>query len=65
MNKTREYLPTPPQRVRAQAEFAKLLDAVNVRGFFGVASFTINVQDGHLEHMKLTVEKKITETTTK
>jgi hypothetical protein len=65
MNTTPERLPKPPQRARAQAEFAKLLEAVNVRGFFGVASFTINVQDGHLEHMKLTVEKKIMEITTK
>lgn len=54
-----------PQRTRAQAEFAKLLEAVNVRGFFGLASFTVNVQDGNLEHMKITVEKKIVENAAK
>jgi uncharacterized protein with FMN-binding domain len=47
------------KRAQAQAEFVKLLSAAETRGFHGTASITVNVQDGHIQHMKVLVDRMI------
>lgn len=47
------------KRELAQAEFAKLLSAAETRGFHGTASITLVVQDGHIQHLKVTVDRMI------
>jgi uncharacterized protein with FMN-binding domain len=47
------------QRARAEAEFAKLLSAAAARGFYGTASITVAVQDGHIQNMRVAVERLV------
>lgn len=47
------------KRQQAQAEFAKLLAAAETRGFHGTASITLSVQDGHVQHLRVSVERMI------
>ncbi len=49
----------PSKRAAAQAEFAKLLSAAETRGFHGTASITVSVQDGHIQHFKVSVDRMI------
>jgi hypothetical protein len=46
-------------RDRAAAEFAKLLAAAETRGFYGTASIVLNVQDGHIQHLRIAVDKMV------
>jgi hypothetical protein len=48
-----------PKRVQAQAEFLKLLCAAETRGFHGTASITVSVQDGHIQHLRVAVERMV------
>ena len=48
-----------PWRERAAAEFAKLLAAAETRGFYGTASIVLNVQDGHIQHLRIAVDKMV------
>jgi hypothetical protein len=56
---------TSPTRVKtlsreaARAEFNKLLAAVDVPGFYGTATITVSIQNGHVEHMKVVTERQI------
>jgi hypothetical protein len=54
-----EPRPAATKRAQAQAEFAKLLDAAATRGFHGTATLTVSVQDGHIQHLRATVERMI------
>jgi hypothetical protein len=47
------------KRSQAQAEFAKLLAAAETRGFHGTASLTVSVQDGHIQHLRVSVERMV------
>jgi hypothetical protein len=47
------------KRVQAQTEFAKLLSAAETRGFHGTASITVSVQDGHIQHLRVAVDRMI------
>ncbi|HEX6961072.1 MAG TPA: hypothetical protein VF175_04345 [Lacipirellula sp.] len=58
MNAT-QPIPKQSKRVQAQTEFAKLLSAAETRGFHGTASITVCVQDGHIQHLKVSVERMI------
>jgi hypothetical protein len=49
----------PSKRSQAQAEFAKLLSAAETRGFHGTASITVSVQDGHIQNMRVSVDRMI------
>jgi hypothetical protein len=59
MNTTLKYEPNNPWRERAAAEFAKLLAVAEARGFYGTASLTLTVQDGAIQHFRITVDKLI------
>ncbi len=54
-----ETKPKPSKRAAAQSEFARLLDAAECRGFHGTASITVSVQDGHIQHLRVAVERMI------
>jgi hypothetical protein len=58
MNATEANIKTN-KRSQAQAEFTKLLSAAEMRGFHGTASITVNVQDGHIQHVRVSVERMI------
>lgn len=58
MNAT-EHNAKPSKRVQGQAEFAKLLAAAESRGFHGTASITVSVQDGHIQHLRVAVDRMI------
>jgi hypothetical protein len=58
MNAT-QSITKPSKRTQAQAEFAKLLSAAETRGFHGTASITVSVQDGHIQHFKVSVDRMI------
>ena len=59
MNMTTEKPPKINWRQRADAELTRLLEAAATRGFYGTASLTVTVQDGHIQHMKVAVEKMV------
>jgi hypothetical protein len=46
-------------RQRADAELTKLLEAAAARGFYGTASLTVTVQDGHIQNRKIALEKMV------
>ena len=47
------------KKALAQAEFAKLLAAAETRGFHGMASITLSVQDGHIQHLRVAVDRMV------
>ena len=47
------------KRAQAQGEFAKLLAAVETKGFHGTASITLSVQDGHIQHLRVAVDRMV------
>jgi hypothetical protein len=58
MNATQSIAKTS-KRTQAQVEFVKLLSAAETRGFHGTASITVSVQDGHIQHFKVSVDRMI------
>ncbi len=56
---TCEKTPKVNWREQAQAEFARLVEAAQSRGFYGTASLTLVVQDGHIQHLKVAVERMV------
>ncbi len=50
---------TISKRSQAQAEFVKLLSAAETRGFHGTASLTVSVQDGHIQNLRVSVDRMI------
>ncbi len=59
MNTIAEARPKPTWRERAESEFAKLLAAAQTRGFYGTATFTLNVQDGSIQHLRVAVDRMV------
>lgn len=59
MNISRDATSKTTWRERAEAEFAKLLAAAQTRGFYGTATFTLNVQDGSIQHLRVAVERMV------
>lgn len=47
------------RRRQAQAEFMKLIESVSSAGFYGTASVTVNVQDGHIQTTRVAVERMV------
>ena len=48
-----------PKASQAQQEFAKLLSTASIRGFHGTAGITLSVQDGHIQHLKIHLERMV------
>lgn len=49
----------PSKAEQAQQEFAKLLSSASARGFHGTAGITLSIQDGHIQHLKVNVERMV------
>jgi len=47
------------KRNQAKAEFAKLIENVCSRGFHGTAGVIVNLQDGHIQTTRVTVDRMI------
>ncbi len=47
------------KRAVATSEFQKLIENACVAGFHGSASVTITVQDGHIQHTRVAVERMV------
>lgn len=47
------------RRDQAKAEFAKLIENVCGRGFYGTAGVSVNVQDGHIQYTRVNVERMV------
>lgn len=47
----------PNKIQQAEREFAKLLAVASQRGFYGEARITLSLQDGHLQHVKVSTER--------
>ena len=47
------------KRGQAEAEFAKVIENVGARGFYGTASVTVNVQDGHIQYTRVVVDRMV------
>jgi hypothetical protein len=53
---------TTPQANKIQqveAALAKLLADSSQRGFFGEVGLTLSVQDGHIQHIRVAIERMI------
>ena len=44
---------------QAELEFKKLMENVCVSAFYGTASVTVNIQDGHIQTTRVTVDRMI------
>ena len=44
---------------KAEAEFAKMIANVCGRGFYGSASVTVTVQDGHIQYTRVVVDRVV------
>jgi hypothetical protein len=51
--------PSTDKGAEAKAEFAKLLAAAQTRGFYGTASLTLNLQDGHIQHLRVSMDRMV------
>ena len=54
--------PTQSNRQRQEqvvAELARLLKAVCQRGFYGAASVTVNLQDGHIQDLRVATDRRV------
>lgn len=49
----------PSKADHAQREFARLLVDASKRGFHGTAGITLSLQDGHIQHLKVHMEKMV------
>lgn len=58
-NTIRKPITKPSKAQLAQQEFAKLLATASQRGFHGNAGLTLTIQDGHIQHLKVQVERMI------
>jgi len=47
------------KRSQAKAEFAKLIENVCSRGFHGSAGVIVNLQDGHIQYTRVTVDRMV------
>ena len=51
--------PKTTKRLQAEAEFTKLLAAAQTRGFHGTATLTVSVQVGHIQHLRVAIERMV------
>lgn len=48
-----------PKAEQTRAAFADLVNKATERGFFGTASLTLSVQDGHIQQLKVSTERVV------
>ncbi|MAT73055.1 MAG: hypothetical protein CMJ58_26525 [Planctomycetaceae bacterium] len=47
------------RREQAEQEFARMLSAVSVTGFHGTATVAVSLQDGHIQHLRVSTERMV------
>lgn len=55
----RQPATTSSKAEQAQREFVRLLTDASQRGFHGTAGITLSLQDGHIQHLKVHLERMI------
>ncbi len=56
---SQEQRPNRNKSELAEVAFAKLLVDASRRGFHGTAGITLVVQDGHIQHLRVTIEEML------
>ena len=52
--------PTQPAKLAlAEREFTRLVSEIAQRGFYGTAGLVLSVQDGHIQHVRVTIERLV------
>jgi len=59
MMKTEPQKTNHDKQSQVEAEFTKVLKHVCDRGFYGLASVAVSLQDGHIQNTRVTVERMI------
>lgn len=49
----------PNKAEQAETAFAQLMADASRRGFYGTAGLTLSIQDGHIQHIRVAVERMI------
>jgi hypothetical protein len=49
----------PSKAEQAETAFAQLMADASRRGFYGTAGLTLSIQDGHIQHIRVAVERMI------
>jgi len=47
------------KRRQAETEFVKVIENVCSGGFYGTASVTVNIQDGHIQFTRVVVDRMV------
>lgn len=58
MHRSEEH-PKIDKSAQAKAEFARLLQAVQLRGYYGTATLTVSLQDGCVQHLRISTERMV------
>jgi hypothetical protein len=60
MIETRAESVTRPNKIeQAETAFAQLMADASRRGFYGTAGLTLSIQDGHIQHIRVAIERMI------
>ena len=59
MSRIEEAQATCTKEEHARREFVRLLEAASTRGFYGTASLSLVVQDGHIQQMRVSTERMV------
>ena len=59
MQTTGELTDKVSKAQQAETAFAKLMADASRRGFYGTAGLTLSIQDGHIQHIRVLVERMI------
>ncbi len=49
----------PSKAEQAETAFARLMADASRRGFYGTAGLSLSIQDGHIQHIRVAVERMI------
>ncbi len=51
--------PTKGKSAQAEQAFIALLNECSRSGYFGSVSLTLNVQDGHIQHVRIATDRQL------
>lgn len=50
---------TTRKKDQAELEFSRVIESVCSRGFYGTASVTVQIQDGHIQYTRVLVDRMV------
>lgn len=59
MNNTSVNSTKRTRLAEAESAFAQVVADASQRGFYGTTGLVLSVQDGHIQHVKISIEKMI------